>query len=137
VKLNNRGWGLSAFLGFVVVFLIFLFMAGVNAYKVGLEKDKPKLPVPSIVSKEKYQQLEEKIVVASAKYKNVYYQNLLEGDYVFVNFNTLIRSELLSSSEGCSGYVKISHSEKDNYQYSVYFHCPDYVSSGYNEELDG
>ena len=39
MKLNNRGWGLSVFLGFTVVILICVIVAGMNAYKLGLTKE--------------------------------------------------------------------------------------------------
>lgn len=41
MKLDERGWGLSVFLGFVVVLILCIVVAGVNAYKVGLSADSP------------------------------------------------------------------------------------------------
>ena len=58
---------------------------------------------------------------------------MLEGDNVFVTFKTLVNKNYLSSSEGCTGYVKIVGSGN---QYVVYLNCPDYKSSGYSKDLD-
>lgn len=35
-KLGNGGWGLSAMIGFVIVFVIFLIIIVVLSYKVGV-----------------------------------------------------------------------------------------------------
>lgn len=147
MKLNNRGWGLFVFLGFVLVFVLFLLIAGVNAYKLGLSEDNPTIQFGNGNSntnndnketsgRDKYQDLEEKIIESSANYRRAYYTNLLNGDSVYVSFKTLIDNNYLSNSGDCSGYVKIYRSSKDDYQYTVYFKCPDYVSGGYLEDLD-
>lgn len=38
-KLNNKGWGISNMIGFLVVFIIFLFIIGYLVYHVDHEKD--------------------------------------------------------------------------------------------------
>lgn len=151
MKLNNKGWGLFVFLGFVLVFVAFLLIAGVNAYKLGLSEDDPTIQFgpnnnsntenknnkeEKVPGREKYEDLEEKIIESSANYRRAYYSNLLNGDSVYVTFKTLIDYNYLSNSGDCSGYVKIYHSSGDDYQYTVYFKCPDYVSGGYLEDLD-
>lgn len=151
MKLNNRGWGLFVFLGFVLVFVLFLLIAGVNAYKLGLSKDNPTIQFgpgnmsnvengnkeeEAVSGREKYQDLEEKIIESTSNYRRAYYNNLLNGDSVYVSFKTLIKNNYLSNSGDCSGYVKIYHSSGDDYQYTVYFKCPDYVSGGYLKDLD-
>lgn len=134
MKLNNRGWGLGIFLVFVMIFVLCIIVAGVNAYKIGLQKE-PSIQFGSDSGKsnyEKYKPLEDKIKLAAEEYKNVHYTDMSFGDSVFVTFKTLVANNHLSSSEGCTGYVKIS----DGDEYIVYFNCPDYKSSGYLEDLD-
>jgi len=150
MKLNNRGWGLFVFLGFVLIFVAFLLIAGVNAYKLGLSENNPTIQFGNnnsntgngnneeeeLTGKEKYSNLEEKIIESSANYRRAYYNNLSSGKSVVVTFKTLIDNNYLSNSGNCSGYVKIYHSTEDDYQYTVYFNCPDYVSEGYSKDLD-
>ena len=146
MKLNNRGWGLFVFLAFVLVFVLFLLIAGVNAYKLGLSKDNPTIQFGNnnsntnedngennISNREKYRNLEEKIIESATNYRKA---NLLDEDNVYVSFKTLIKNNYLSNSGDCSGYVKIHHTSGSDYRYTVYFKCPDYVSSGYLNDLD-
>lgn len=41
MKLNNKGWGLSNMIAFIVILIIFLIIFLVVAYNYGIEKDSP------------------------------------------------------------------------------------------------
>ena len=134
MKLNNRGWGLGIFLVFVLIFVLCLIVAGAHAYKLGLQKE------PGIQfgnedknNYSKYKELEEEIKRAANDYKNAHYPNISSNDNVFVTFKTLVNNEYISSSEGCTGYVKLVGVTSESV---VYFNCPDYISTGYSQDLD-
>ena len=75
MKLNNRGWGLGVFLAFVMIFVLSIIVAGVNAYRVGLQKE-PTIqfgPETGKSNYEKYKPLENKVKLAAEEYKNLHY----------------------------------------------------------------
>lgn len=146
MKLNNHGWGLGVFLGFVVIFVLCIVVVSVNAYKLGLEKDGPSIqfgeeeekpsstPDSSLSGTEKYQDLIKDAQLAAEAYRIDYYSQLLEGDSVFVPFSTLKEKNYLENTDGCNGYVKILH-QGESYQYQTYLKCSDYESDGYVDDL--
>lgn len=150
-KLNNQGWGLGVFLAFVVIFIFCIFIASINAYKVGLGKEPPSVqfgddvnkpsPSPSdngtsnVSGKEKYKDLIKNVNLAADKYRVDYYSSLLNGDSVFVPIKTLKENNYLQDTKNCSGYVKIIN-QNGSFQYKTYLKCPDYESDGYISDLD-
>ncbi len=142
MKLNNRGWGLGVFLGFVVVLVLCIIVAGINAYRMGLSSSSPKHYFDSEIPNEPsssssavrdYNQLEETVRSAAEKYKQEKNPDFSSGS-VSVSFQSLIRDGYMSSIAECSGYVQLT--QEDRSTYSVYFHCPDHITSGYNSKLD-
>lgn len=41
LKLNNKGWGLSNMIIFIVILLLFMIIFLIVAYNYGIEKDSP------------------------------------------------------------------------------------------------
>lgn len=41
LKLDNKGWGLSNMIAFVIVLLLFMIIFLIVAYNYGIEKDSP------------------------------------------------------------------------------------------------
>jgi len=148
MNLNNKGWGLGVFLGFVALLLLCVIVAGVNAYKMGLSSDSPThyfdpevsatpvltpspTPIPTKTPSNSYDSLENKVIDAAKRYKNDFYSSLEEGATVSISLKNLMDKKYLDSSNDCSGYVEIK-----NEHYQVYLKCPNYVTEGYRSESD-
>lgn len=128
MKLNNRGWGLSAFIGFVLVFAVFLIIASINAYHVGLA-DKPGIIFDSNNNSTiNYSYIEEKLEAAARSYKNKEYPDYNES--LIVKTSTLIEKQYVSNIENCSGYVIIGETSE-----RAYISCGNYITSGYDSSV--
>ena len=139
MKLNNRGWGLGVFLGFVAILLFCLVVVGVNAYKLGVKTESGFQFDSSVVDKNSSNNIkddiESKVLNAAMNYKRNEYGNMSSGQTVIVKVSRLVAENYLSSSENCSGYVEIRNRNGD-ISYNAYLKCPDFVSEGYNSEND-
>ena len=139
MKLNNKGWGLGVFLGFIAVLLFCLVVVGVNAYKLGVKTEGQFQFDSSVVDKDSSNNvksdLESKVLNAAMNYKRNEYGNMTSGQTIIVKVSRLVDENYLSSSEGCSGYVEISNRNSD-ISYSAYLRCPDFITDGYNSEND-
>ena len=139
MKLNNQGWGLGVFLGFVAILLFCLVVVGVNAYKLGVKTESGFQFDSSVVDKNSSNNIkddiESKVLNAAMNYKRNEYGNMSSGQTVIVKVSRLVDENYLSSSENCSGYVEIRNRNGD-ICYNAYLKCPDYVTEGYNGEND-
>lgn len=139
MKLNNKGWGLGVFLGFVAILLFFVVVVGVNSYKLGVKTEKGFQFDSSVVDKNSSNNvksdLESKVLKAAMNYKRNEYGNMTSGQTVIVKISRLIDENYLSGSENCSGYVEIRNRNSD-ISYSTYLKCPDYITDGYDREKD-
>jgi len=155
MKLNNQGWGLGVFFGFVIVLLLCIFAAGVNAYKLGLtreshdhyfQSDLSTTPQPTSNetikddeqgsdSMNRFVEVRQSVIQAAGLYRSKFHKDMKDGDEVVVSFNSLIDHECMAKLDDCTGYVKIGI-VNGNFQYIPFFHCLDYVSDGYQNELD-
>jgi len=69
MKLNNRGWGLGVFLGFVAILLFCLVVVGVNAYKLGIKAEGYLQFDSSISDSSNNNDFESKVLNAAMNYK--------------------------------------------------------------------
>lgn len=137
MKLNNRGWGLGVFLGFVAILLFCLVVVGVNAYKLGVKTENNFQFDSSVIDNNSNTKsdLESKVLNAAMNYKRNEYGNMSSGQTVIVKISRLVDENYLSSSDDCSGYVEIKNKNGD-VSYKTYLKCPNYVTEGYNSEND-
>lgn len=138
MRLNNRGWGLGVFLGFVCFLLFFIIIVGVNSYKLGISKDNNLQFDSSITdnnSNSNNKDLENKVLNAAMNYKRDKYSDMSSGQVVIVKISNLVELNYLSNSDNCSGYVEIKNKDND-ISYAVYLKCPNYVTEGYNSDLE-
>lgn len=135
MKLNNRGWGLGVFLGFVALLLCCLLVAGVNAYKLGISTESNLQFNNSTIDKNTNTDFENEVLNAAMNYKRNEYGNISSGQTVIVKISRLVDEKYLSSNNYCSGYVQIRNQNGDE-KYNVYLKCSDYVTDGYDSEYD-
>ena len=73
MKLNNQGWGLGVFLGFIAILLFCLVVVGVNAYKLGVKTESGFQFDSSVVDKNSSNNIrndfESKVLNAAMNYK--------------------------------------------------------------------
>lgn len=139
MKLNNRGWGLGVFLGFIAILLFCILVVGVNSYRLS-EKTEGAFQFDSSVtdknsSSSTKNDLEGRVLNAAMNYKRNKYGNMTNGQTVVVKISRLVKENYLSNSGKCSGYVEIRNREGD-INYKAYLKCPDHVTEGYNSEND-
>lgn len=138
MKLNNRGWGLGVFLGFLAMFIFCIMVAGINSYRLGLSLENNNIYFDETVennNESNKKSLESRIISASMNYKRNNYSNMSNGQTVIVKISKLKDNNYISSSDGCSGYVEIKNNNGDE-NYNVYLKCDNYITEGYNSEFD-
>lgn len=151
LHLNEHGWGLGTLIAFIFVFLLAILLISINAYKMGLT-DRSISNVPVTNSDDNkgftnssnnnnitYLELENKLVVAGSSYKQLYYNDLMIGDSVYVTDKQLSAvgfiDNLVINNIQCKGYVQIKNNG-DSFSYIPYLKCGDnYKSNGYIEDL--
>ena len=138
-QLNNRGWGLGVFLGFIAILLFCLVVVGFNAYKLGIKTEGGLQFDSSVIdnnsSNNTKNNIESRVISAAMNYKRNEYGNMSNGQTIIVKVSRLVEENYLSSSDNCSGYVEIRNINGD-ISYNAYLKCPDYVTDGYNSEND-
>ena len=108
--LNNKGWGLQAMMIWILVLMFALLVTSVLINKLNRTFN--------IISD--YPEYEQKIVEASKKYQNDYNKNSI------ITLDELKKNNYIEKSN-CTGYVL------DN---KAYINCDDYMTEGYNQNLD-
>lgn len=131
MKLNNRGWGLSTFLGFLLLFIVFLFIAVISAYRAGLSDEPGIIKFPnsnsdinngSILN---YSNIEGRLESAARMYRDDKYSNII--DSIVIKSSTLVNEKYINNIDDCNGYVIVTeNSEK------AYIKCKSYVTKGYD-----
>ena len=128
--LNNKGWGLGAFLGFSIIIIFFIIVAAVNAYNAGLSR-KPTGEIQFNNSEFSYSNLENTLLSAGKRYFTA------NNGTNYVSSSTLIKENYINSLSDnnynkCTGYVK-----KNEDSYKSYIKCGNsYQTSGYESEFD-
>lgn len=130
MKLNNRGWGLSTFIGFVVLFFIFLIVAGISAYKAGMAK-KPGIEIipGNSTSVTNYSDLELKVANAARMYRNDKYSDT-SGE-IIISVSTLLENNYLNDVGNCNGYAIVTANSQ-----KAYISCGGYITSGYDYNVE-
>lgn len=156
-KLNNKGWGFSMFIAFIVVFCIAIILIIIGAIKLGIssEKDISKLPVTEVTpsptsngtvnnTNDDYTAIiknyEEQIVNGGKGYISDNQLTIPENDSLTVTLVTLVNNNYISkleiSGQTCTGYLVINNREKD-FSYNTILNCGNgYTSDTYDRNLD-
>ncbi len=151
LKLNNRGWGLSTFLVYLTIFIGFIgvvtFLAIHNANKFK-NVDMNNQNTSSEVSKEEsskeeeendFKQVEKNLEKAAYQYQQEYLVNMQNGEIKYITASKLEELKLLDNLTNgdylCTGYAKITSSNGKT-DIMPFVNCGDYISEGYNEDLD-
>ncbi len=151
LHLNEHGWGLGTLIAFIFVFLLAILLISVNAYKMGLtDGNISNVPITNpndnkdftnSTNKDNitYLELENKLVVAGSSYKQLYYNDLVVGDSVYVTDKQLSSvgfiDNLVINNIQCKGYVQIKNNG-ESFSYTPYLKCGDnYKTEGYIEDL--
>lgn len=142
-KLNDKGWGLSKFIMFLVIFLIAIMIITItvknnyNVIKVNSNNDE----VQTIEETNTHNQIEKALDLATTKYVtggNLYIK--IEESKI-VTIKTLLSKGLVttitdSENNKCTGYTKVTRTTT-KYLYKSYIKCSDsYETSGYIAEND-
>ncbi len=150
LKLNERGWGLSIFIVFIVVFVIAIILVSIGAEKAGIGSGNgiTSLPTENPGGKNNYTDQEitlakdyEAVVQNAAfRYFEVTYANQNPSNKIVVSVSTLLSSGYLDSfsvaGNTCSGYTVVSI-DGENRLYQPYVHCGDvYTTTGYDYSLE-
>lgn len=135
--LNNKGWGLSTFLGFAIIFLVFIFIISVNAYKIGLSKNSPgEINFNNQNTNYTYSNIETTVKEAGKRYIQT-----KKDDVNYVTITELISERYLSiltdnNGNTCTGYVKVNTKGNEKI-YLPYIKCgTSYQTNGYDTGLD-
>ena len=131
MKLNNKGWGLSIFLVFIVVFFIAIIIIAHISKQYGYGP----VEEPHITNTllQRYKSYETEVKESAIRYQEYNYPTMQNGDGFIVNIKNLdIKSEITYT---CTGYVKYGITS-DIYYYEPYLHCGNYKTAGYSSTLD-
>ena len=150
MKLNNKGWGFNAFIIYLSIFIFFIILVTILAIhanhemKNNLPKDDSNdIEVVDPLNKEKnkkdYSEIEKTLEDATYQYNNESLPSMSNGDVKYVSSSKLEELKFLDNlTEGevfCTGYAKITY-EDNNSSIMGFINCGDYVTEGYNGELD-
>lgn len=148
MKLNNKGWGLGTFILYLGVFAIFItivtLLALHNANMIHPDKEKENLVTNTTVGTEEnttidYKELENSLLKAADEYQKEHLKGLKNGDIKYITATKLEELKLLDNlTDGntmCTGYAKITYEDKQSDIVS-FINCGEYITEGYNEELD-
>ncbi len=158
-KLNNKGWGFSMFIAFIVVFCIALILIIIGAIRLGISSkdDTPTLPITEVKPSpsntpnsttdnvnddytEIVKNYEEQIVNAGKLYIKDKSLSIISGDNLTVTLVNLVNNNYVSKLEiaghTCTGYLIIDNKD-GNLDYKSIINCGNgYTSDNYNSELD-
>lgn len=154
MKLNNRGWGFRAMLFYMIVLIIFLFIAIaliIRMYRYE-GKDVPiSEPITNIIEKADgvitnneirlYSDLELKLKNATVSYLRNYYDKEITSERVSISLKALQGSGVIDDLKDvkdktlCNGYTLVSYSKLTGMRYNPYIKCSGYTTTGYDEAL--
>lgn len=137
-KLNNKGWGLGAFFGFLAFFFLAILIVIIQSNKLGIAGNNQIIPVFDNNNQATLATTESKVVDATKRYVDEYYTDLQAGSSVNVPFSVLLSKAYLNTviinNETCTGYTTVT--KNNGYDYKTYFNCQSYKTSGYNSNYD-
>lgn len=135
--LNNKGWGMSLFILFIVGFIIFLVIASIISYKMGLNQGNDNLNINTnnSVTSYDYTTLETKLKNAAISYVKQRELNINVGQTIIVTYDELTELNVINNLQdkigNCTGYVKISY-DGSIFIYNPFIKCVGrYQTSGY------
>lgn len=148
LKLDNKGWGFGTFILYLGVFAIFIIVVTLlalhNANLTHLDKEKEHHDTNTTVGTEDkktidYKELEKSLIKAADEYQKEHLKDLKNGDIKYITVKKLEELKFLDNlTDGntmCTGYAKITYEDKQSDIVS-FINCGDYVTEGYNGELD-
>lgn len=136
--MNNYGYGIREFLGFLTCILIALFIAMIMYNKNFGEL------FDGSVSSDSYKDIEDDLITVAITYTDNYYYKVLEnGDSDYVTIKTLKDEKIISRVTDlknhkleCSGYIHF-YKQEGKTIYDPYIKCGDnYQTEGYNNARD-
>lgn len=152
-KLDNKGWGFTTFIIYLAIFIVFIIVVTVlainNADEIKPQQSENSNEVDTgananITEEEQtegmdYSAIEEDLENAAYQYQKEYLPNMNNGDVEYVTATKLEELELLDNLTNgdilCTGYAKITYDNGKN-DVMAFINCGDYITEGYNEELD-
>lgn len=152
-KLDNKGWGFTTFIIYLAIFIVFIIVVTVlainNADEIKPQQSENENEVDTgananITEEEQtegmdYSAIEEDLENAAYQYQKEYLPNMNNGDVEYVTATKLEELELLDNLTNgdilCTGYAKITYDNGKN-DVMAFINCGDYITEGYNEELD-
>ena len=160
LKLNNKGWGFSAFIAFIVVFFIAIILIAIGAIRLGISSkdDVSTLPVTEVSPSPTHDPTSSSLNTSDDNYTDVisnYETQLIDGaksyirdtntnvamdDTFTITLVALVRENYISKLEikgnTCTGYVTISNSS-GTYKYKPVLKCGNgYTTESYDSNLD-
>ena len=153
-KLNNKGWGFSAFIAFVAIFVLAIILVVIGAINLGISSREPvsdspiTTPVPTSdtgnanvsSNQEKFSNYEAQFKEVGTEHAKQYYTNLSNGEEIIFTLADFIQGNYISKLEldgnTCTGYIVVKYLN-NNYQATPYIRCGSlYTTSGYNSIFD-
>ncbi len=154
-KLDNKGWGFTTFIIYLAIFIVFIIVVTVlainNADEIKPQQSESENEVDTganananATEEEQtegmdYSAIEEDLENAAYQYQKEYLPNMNNGDVEYVTATKLEELELLDNLTNgdilCTGYAKITYDNGKN-DVMAFINCGDYITEGYNEELD-
>lgn len=152
-KLDNKGWGFTTFIIYLAIFIVFIIVVTVlainNADEIKPQQSENENEVDTgananATGEEQteemdYSTIEEDLKNAAYQYQKEYLPNMNSGDVEYVTATKLEELELLDNLTNgdilCTGYAKITYDNGKN-DVMAFINCGDYITEGYNEELD-
>jgi len=130
-KLNQKGWGLGAFIIFVCVILCAVLI--VSALAIKMLGGQLNINWKESTENTNYREIEERVEKAGERYQKKYYSNMLSGDRYIITVDRLKKEELLISDFSCNGYVEIVKDKSISYK--GYIKCKNYQTKDYQDRL--
>lgn len=149
-KLDQRGWGLSVFLAFIVVFFIAIVLISIGAQKVGLDPySNVSNPTTSVDPNVKHYTdseiseavgFESSVRDSAARYFMEVYGGQWSEDRSILTVSKLIEKSYLQpfsvAGNSCGGYVKVQSSNGE-LSYIPYIQCGEvYMTEGFDYSLE-
>lgn len=147
LKLDNKGWGFTTFIVYLAIFALFIGIVTTLALK-NADKIKPNNN-SNVMNKESneestnteidYKEIEITLQNAAYQYQQEYLPSLKNGDIKYITASKLEDLKFLDNLTNgdilCTGYAKITY-ENNKSGIMPFINCGDYITEGYNEELD-
>ena len=144
-KLNQEGWGLSVFLGFIIIFFIAIILIAIGSAKVGISGGKGEFGQPIHTPSgsnyteseiEQAKSYEERVKSATSKYLLERFQNQIDGKEMVITSSTLNDSSYLDffsvAGNICNGYSVVRKMDQ-NLEITPYIECGGvYITEGYH-----